>query len=217
MSTDLVETGNRDLAGPGRLNELYAVLIKEWGAHDNIIESTRKKLQVRRIKIGSLLLEIKQRVDAGENGDQCTFWEWFDEMVPGRSRRDAERMIEIAGSDDPEAAYQKKLEKQKEYTERHRKKLGAPSHETEAAPSCKTEAEPELPSSPKPKARYPSAEGDDDLINQVEVIFRRLSWMGAIERSSGSLNSTTTGSPESHDTAAARPAFAEHAVQESRP
>jgi hypothetical protein len=67
LSTELVKAGKRQLAGTERVNELYAVLIKEWGAHDNIIESTRKKLQARRIKIGSLLLEIKQRIDAGKS------------------------------------------------------------------------------------------------------------------------------------------------------
>jgi hypothetical protein len=184
MSTELAETGKRELAGPERVSELHAALIKEWGAHDGLIESTRKKLHARRIKIGSLLLEIKQRIDAGENGELSTFWEWFEGMVPGRSRRDAERMIEIVSSDDPEAAYQKKLEKHREYNDRYqRKKLGAPSHETEGgaedgAPSHETEAEPAPSPSPKRKPRYTSADGDDDLLDGIVNLFRQLSWDG---------------------------------------
>jgi hypothetical protein len=125
-------------------------------------------------------------------------------MVPGRSRRDAERMIEIAGSDDPEAAYQKKLEKHKEYNDRYqRKKLGAPFPETEegaedGAPSHETEAEPEPPPTPKRKPRYTSAEGDDDLIDQVEDLFRQLSWDGrdrALKRISKLYNDWQVGKP----------------------
>ena len=130
-----------------------------------------------------------QLIDAGENGDQCTFWEWFDEMVPGRSRDDARHLIGIARQPDPEAAYQKKLKKQKEYTERHyRKKLGAPAPEAEWSSKTSSQettdqapAEPEFfPPAPKPKKQFPSAETDDDILEEIENLFRRLSWNGCV-------------------------------------
>jgi hypothetical protein len=75
-------------------------------------------------------------IDSGENGDLCTFWEWFDDMVPGRSRSDAEKMMTIARQPDPELAYQQRLEKQKEYTERHyQRKFGVPSSDADFAAS----------------------------------------------------------------------------------
>lgn len=184
MSTDLVEADKRELSGPDKINELYAFLLKDWGAMDELIEGTRKKLHARRIRIGYRLIEIQQRIEAGENGDLCTFWEWFADMVP-RSRSDAEKMMAIARQDDPEAAYQQRLEKQKEYNERHwRKKLGAPSLEPTSPPSLEptqTEAEPELlPPAPKPTKHHPSAETDDAILDQIKSLFLRLSWDGCV-------------------------------------
>jgi hypothetical protein len=77
------------------IDELCVIALNEWKAMDELIEATRKKVQARRIKIGHLLLELQQRIDAGENGDLCTFWEWFEDMFT-RSRSDAERLMTIA-------------------------------------------------------------------------------------------------------------------------
>jgi hypothetical protein len=152
------------------IDELCAIALSEWNAIDELIERAREKIWARRIKIGHLLLELQQRIDAGENGDLCNFWEWYADMFT-RSRSDAERLMTIARDDDPEGAYQRRLEKQKEYTERHyRKKL--------SAPSSKMEAEPEqVPSPPKP-SRFPEADGDDEIIEEIVALYRRLSWGG---------------------------------------
>jgi hypothetical protein len=181
MSTDLVEADNRELTGPDAVNHLYALLLDQWSGLDDFIASARNKAAARRLAIGRTLLGLQQLIDSGENGDQCTFWEWFDDMVPGRSRSDAGHLMTIARQPDPEVAYQKKLDKQKEYAERHyRKKLGAlPYKASDAPPPEQAQAEPEFfPPPPKPKARFPSAEGDDDIIEQIINLFRRLSWDG---------------------------------------
>jgi len=134
--TEIVPVEAREIISLRSLDELHSLVVNEWTGMDSLIERTHKKIRAQRIKIGHLLLELQQRIDAGENGDLCNFWEWFDDMIP-RSRRDAERLMSFARDDDPEAAYQRQLEKQKEYTERHyRKKFGALP-----APS-KAEAEP---------------------------------------------------------------------------
>jgi hypothetical protein len=182
MSTDLVEEDKRELAGPDAVNHLHLLLLKQWNGLEAFIASARDKARLRRLAIGRTLLELRRLIDSGENGDQCTFWEWFDEMIPGRSRDDARHLMEIARQPDPEVAYQKKLEKQKEYSERHyRKKFGAPSPEAERSSKTSEQppAEPEFfPPPPKPKTRYTSADSDDELLEEFENIFRRLSWDG---------------------------------------
>ena len=184
MSTDLVEADNRELTGPDAVNHLYALLLDQWSGLDDFIASARNKAAARRLAIGRTLLGLQQLIDSGENGDQCTFWEWFDEMVPGRSRSDAGHLMTIARQPEPELAYQKKLEKQEEYRERHyQKKFGAlPSKESDAPPPEQTQAEPEFfpPPAPKPKKQYPSAETDDDILDEIKNLFLRLSWDGCV-------------------------------------
>ena len=104
MSTDLVEADNRELTGPDAVNHLYALLLDQWSGLDDFIASARNKAAARRLAIGRTLLGLQQLIDSGENGDQCTFWEWFDEMVPGRSRSDAGRLMTIARQPEPELA-----------------------------------------------------------------------------------------------------------------
>jgi len=170
------------------IDELCAVALSEWNAIDELIERAREKIQARRIKIGHLLLELQQRIDAGENGDLCTFWEWYADMFT-RSRSDAERLMTIARDDNPEAAYQRRLEQRKEYDDRyHRKRLGAPSREMEAEPETpeirtalpqfETKAAPEMEPPPPKPSRFPEAEGDDEIIEEIIALYRRLSWGG---------------------------------------
>jgi hypothetical protein len=176
---EVAETKSHDITPLRSIDELYTLVVKEWGGMDELIESARKKVQARRIKIGHLLLELQQRIDAGENGDLCTFWDWFQDMIP-RSRSDAEHLMTIARQDDPEAAYQQRLEKQKEYAERHyRKKFGAPPFKAEGQQALPAPSEPELiPPSPKPKSRFPEADDDDEIIEEIVALYRRLSWGG---------------------------------------
>ena len=185
MSTDLVEADKRELSGPDAVNHLYALLLDQWSGLDDFIASAREKARVRRLAIGRTLVGLQHLIDSGENGDQCTFWEWFDEMVPGRSRSDAEHLMTIARQPDPELAYQKKLEKQKEYNDRYyRKKLSVPPPEAERSleTTDQAPAAPEFfpPPAPKPKTHYPSAETDDDVLDEIKRLFLRLSWDGCV-------------------------------------
>jgi hypothetical protein len=184
--TDLVETDTqRDITPVMSIDEVYALLLDEWKGVDKLIETTRDKLRKRRIAIGHLLLQLQHRIDSGEYGEQATFWEWFDEMVPGRSRSDARGLMHTAAQDDPEGTYQHKLEKQKEYNDRYyRKKLGTPETEVNSGDQLQTnlvldpEAEPEpdlLPPAPRPKPRYPTADTDDSIIKQALALLRHLS------------------------------------------
>jgi hypothetical protein len=180
--TEIVPVEAREIIPLRSIDELCAIALGEWNAMDELIEGARKKVQARRIKIGHLLLELQQRIDAGENGDLCNFWEWYADMFT-RSRSDAERMMTIARDDDPEAAYRRRLEKRKEYDDRyHRKRLSVPPREMEAEPAAaqlsapKMEAEPKPPP-PKP-SRFPEADGDDEIIEEIAALYQRLSWGG---------------------------------------
>ena len=184
---DLVETGTRrDTIPVKSIDEVYALLLDEWKGMDKLIETTREKVRQRRIRIGHLLLELQQRIDSGEYGELATFWQWFDEMVVGRSPSDARNLMHTASQDDPESTYQRKLEKQKEYNDRYyRKKLGAPETEVISGDQSQMdlsseveEAEVEserLSPTPRPKPRYPTAETDDGIIKQIIALFRQLS------------------------------------------
>jgi hypothetical protein len=188
MSTDLVEADKRELAGPDAVNELHLLVLRQWNGLDDFIAPARDKARARRLAIGRTLLGLQQLIDSGENGDQCTFWEWFDEMLPGRSRSDARDMMNTARQPDPEVTHQKKLDKQKEYNDRYyRKKLAGPPYKAEEAEwspeiTDQASAEPELLTpAPKPQRRFPSVEGDDALLDDFENIFRQLSWNGRVE------------------------------------
>jgi hypothetical protein len=105
---DLVETGTRrDTIPVKSIDEVYALLLDEWKGMDKLIETTREKVRQRRIRIGHLLLELQQRIDSGEYGELATFWEWFDEIVVGRSRSDARNLMHTASQDDPQGTYQR--------------------------------------------------------------------------------------------------------------
>jgi hypothetical protein len=169
------------------IDELCATTLGEWNAMDELIEGARKKVQARRVKIGHILLELQQRIDAGENGELCTFWEWYADMFT-RSRGDAERLMTIARDDDPEAAYQRRLEKRKEYDDRyHRKAAGRASislspSEMEAEPAAAQLSAPKMEAEPKPlppkHSRFPEAEGDGAIIEEIVALYQRLSWGG---------------------------------------
>ena len=62
-----------------------------------------------RLKAGSKLLTLRQRIEAGEAGE-ISWWDWFEKLkedkipVLIRSRKDCERLMRLASADDPLAA-----------------------------------------------------------------------------------------------------------------
>jgi hypothetical protein len=63
-----------------------------------------------RLKAGQLLLQLRKRIEAGEEGD-VGWWEWFGNLgnnghpsILLRGRKDAERLMRIASAEDPEQA-----------------------------------------------------------------------------------------------------------------
>jgi hypothetical protein len=87
-----------ELAYRNNLNELKFRLIKQC-------EDQEKSDLAKRILIGKTLLEMRERVEAGEAG-AITWWDWYEGNIRVRSRRDAERLMEIARQKNPTVAYE---------------------------------------------------------------------------------------------------------------
>jgi hypothetical protein len=63
-----------------------------------------------RVAAGQKLLSLRQRIEAGEEGD-VAWWDWFEKQDIGRSRKDCEKLMRIASADDPEAALEDERER----------------------------------------------------------------------------------------------------------
>jgi hypothetical protein len=77
-----------------------------------------------RLKVGMKLLELRERVEAGEAGE-ISWWDWFEQRrVDGpfllRSRKDAERLMRIARAEDPESALEEDNAKARERMRKQR-------------------------------------------------------------------------------------------------
>jgi hypothetical protein len=86
------------------LDELVADVYSDLLFFDEAVEKFRQKLLPRRIQCGLKLLELRRRVEAGEAGN-IGWWAWYQTKFT-RSRRDAERLLEFASQEDPQAAYE---------------------------------------------------------------------------------------------------------------
>jgi hypothetical protein len=158
-----IATTGRDVIPLRSIEELAAINSKEWTSLDTYIDKTREhivkarhKVRSKRIQLGWRLLEIRQRIEAGERPDIPDFWQFYDTKFD-RSRRDAERLMEIAAADNPEEAYALSLKRNREAVAAHRAAKAALPAPTYNEPG-KSQAEPEptepeaAPSAPSPAA-----------------------------------------------------------------
>jgi hypothetical protein len=83
------------------------------------IEQHDKKAVDFRISAGKLLVELKGRIESGEAGKGVQWWSWYAEHFD-RSRRDANRVMRLASSDDPEKAAEEDRKKAREGMKRLR-------------------------------------------------------------------------------------------------
>ena len=74
-------------------------------------EAEQKALS-HRVRAGQLLNALRKRIEAGEAGE-VTWWKWYVGRF-ARSRKDAEKVMALAGADDPEAAAKREREKAKD-------------------------------------------------------------------------------------------------------
>ena len=75
------------------------------------IQSYGKKVDDFRSSAGKQLVELKARIEAGEDGEGVNWWKWYAEHFKNRTRRDAQKVMALARSDDPDAAAEEEREK----------------------------------------------------------------------------------------------------------
>jgi hypothetical protein len=51
-----------------------------------------------------MLIALRSRIEAGEEGPDVDWWPWYKAKFPERSRKDAEKCMAVAKAEDPDAA-----------------------------------------------------------------------------------------------------------------
>jgi hypothetical protein len=103
--------------------ETITQVLKRAVASFDKMDAYGKKLDDHRITLGVLLNDLRARVGAGEAGKGVKWWSWYGGHFENRSRRDAERVMRLASSDDPQAAADEERTKAREGMAAQRKKI----------------------------------------------------------------------------------------------
>lgn len=82
-------------------------------------QNAQSKFDKHRLLAGQKLVELRERVEAGEVGEGINWWEWYGTQFT-RSRKDAEKLMRMARSDDPEAAAESEKSQRRENMQRLR-------------------------------------------------------------------------------------------------
>ena len=80
-----------------------------------------KRCDRARINAGQMLLALRQRLVAGEAGENVNWWKWYKQHF-ARSRRDAERVMALARTADPDAAAEAERVAVRDQVAEHRRK-----------------------------------------------------------------------------------------------
>jgi hypothetical protein len=84
------------------------------------VTRAQSNLNKKRLVAGLRLRELRARIEAGEVGD-VSWWAFYDQhLAQVRSRTDAEKLMRMAGADDPEAALEVERTEAKERMRKHR-------------------------------------------------------------------------------------------------
>src|SRR5262249_50310562 len=89
----------------------------------------------KRLAAGLRLLELRERVEAGEAGD-ASWWEYYDKHLSTyRSREDAEKLLAIASAEDAGAAAEEERRKACESMAEMRKRRAANNGDVSGTPT----------------------------------------------------------------------------------
>jgi hypothetical protein len=72
-----------------------------WGKSDD----AANKCHTLRVEAGRKLIALRKRIEEGEAGEGVSWWKWYHGRFV-RGRRDAAKVMKLAGADDPEAAHE---------------------------------------------------------------------------------------------------------------
>jgi hypothetical protein len=88
------------------------------------IKNYGDKVDQHRISAGKQLVELQARIEAGEAGTNVKWWGWYAANFKNRTRRDAQRVMALARSDDPGVAAEEERAKNRAAVAAHRKRAG---------------------------------------------------------------------------------------------
>lgn len=84
------------------IQEHVTLVLRKWDGLDR----AREKHKSARLDLALELKDLRDRVEAGEAGDQVdNWWDWYNANIK-RSQGDAEKLLAIAEAEDPSAAYE---------------------------------------------------------------------------------------------------------------
>ena len=133
------------------------------------------KFNAARIKLGQDLLEARARVEAGEEGSGITWWQWFEKNFP-QSRSTAEKAMQIVAAENPQAADEavraRNAIANRAY--RARRSVSRDLEPPSRSASVSRDAE-ALILTRDPQEVLPPDPGEEQLIDQIIALFKRLS------------------------------------------
>jgi hypothetical protein len=68
------------------------------------------KYNNHRLQAGQKLLQLRERIKSGEEGNGIDWWPWCETNIE-RSRKDSEKLMKLAAADDPELAFDEERER----------------------------------------------------------------------------------------------------------
>jgi hypothetical protein len=104
--------------------ETLAQVVKRIEVSFDKIKQYSEKTDQFRISAGKQFIELKVRIEAGEAGKGVKWWAWYAANFKNRTRRDAQRVMALARSDDPGAAAEEERAKNRAAVAAHRKRVG---------------------------------------------------------------------------------------------
>lgn len=94
-------------------------LVIEIRGHLLDAQGAKTKFDKHRLAAGQKLVELRRRIEEGEAGEGVNWWEWYATQFT-RSRGDAEKLMKMARSDDPDAAEEQARAQNAENQRKHR-------------------------------------------------------------------------------------------------
>jgi hypothetical protein len=121
------------------------------------------KFTAARLECGTELLALRARIEAGEAGE-VRWWNWYKQKFT-RSRADAEKIMAIASSMNPELAHAAAKARNAEINRAYRQREQNRSRSREREPDNTLDERQEL---------LPPEPSQQDLIDQIIDLFKRL-------------------------------------------
>jgi hypothetical protein len=142
------------------LDEAVLRIHRKW---QRVVDA-QQKAHSARVECGVALLALRARIETGEAG-QVTWWAWYETKFT-RDRRDAEKVMAIAATENPQAA--------------HEAEQAATRQRMQALRASRTGAQSQCAPEPEERRRQPEQEllppepSQQDLIDQIIDLFKQL-------------------------------------------